>query len=992
MKRVFNYLFIILISLFFVTEVKASGFLVEDFSVKDKSTTMEVDNINIEDNIIDSNIKFNEKDDYVIFEFNVRNDEDNSYSIESITDNNDNDHIDVSYDYSKEEIEPNNVTKVVVTIKYTDKLINTEKQKIDNLKINISFKDIDDDNPNTYDNILIYIGVFIISLMYIIILTKKYKKAKVLFIIPLVILMPIVLYALNKVSIDITFVNIELNSEYETYNINVDENNGNNYNIDVTYGQSVGTLEAPVKNGYNFVKWTDDEGNTVNENTEVTKPITITANYEAINYAITYNLDGGSTNNPASFTIEDEVVLSDAVKDGYTFEGWFDNENFNGDKITKIEEGSTGEKVFYAKWSIIEYNLTYVNNGGSGDANPPTYTVNDEIDLHTLTKEGYDFNGWYDNSTFSGSAISKINTGTTGDMTLYAKFTPKIYTVTYNVDGGSHTNPLTYTIEDEVTLLDAIKVGYSFEGWYANDEFTGDKVTKIELGTMGDKEFYAKYEPIEYTITYNLNDGSFNGTPTTEYTIETDTFDLLIPIKSNYRFMGWYEKSDFTGNTTNKITKGTTGNKVLYAKWEALKEYVDKLLYEVVEDGAIGDSEASLFVDNANGIDFSSTSSITNGNGKYLIGNTYDQLYPTYYYRGAVVDNNVLFAGKCWLILRTTETGGVKLVYNGLPDDGKCTATGTDTFISSKVKYNSSYNKVESIGYTYNGSHTQTGKVFSTLTQGMVLANDVVYEDGKYYLQDTYTVGADFQDNREQYTTHHHYTCLNTSTSCEKVNYIFMGRDNGYYYIILTNGDKVDDIIENKNFNPDTTTNSTIKPTVDNFYANNLTTYNSFIEDTIYCNDRSAYTKGGWDKDTTIYEKVAFGPTARASMTFKPSLSCKNVNDSYTVSTSIGNGVLTYPIGLITADEAVYAGYGWFKSTDSYLNNGHIWWTMSPSVLSANYAYVDVLYSILDNVRPDYISSSAITAGGVRPVISIVYGTKVKNGNGTRENPYVIDE
>ena len=146
--------------------------------------------------------------------------------------------------------------------------------------------------------------------------------------------------------------------------------------------------------------------------------------------------------------------------------------------------------------------------------------------------------------------------------------------------------------------------------------------------------------------------------------------------------------------------------------------------------------------------------------------------------------------------------------------------------------------------------------------------------------------------------------CLNTNTSCEKVNYIFMGRDNGYYYIILTNGDKVDDIIENKNFNPDTTTNSTIKPTVDNFYANNLTTYNSFIEDTIYCNDRSITDLGGWNPNG--------GDTNGKEIKFKndesnQNLICTNETDKFSLSNDLAK--LNYPIGLLTVEELYYAGF-----------------------------------------------------------------------------------
>ncbi len=607
--------------------------------------------------------------------------------------------------------------------------------------------------------------------------------------------------------------------------------------------------------------------------------------------------------------------------------------------------------------------------------------------LPTPSKEGYNFIGWFDDNN---NPISP-DTTVTSDLVINARYSIINYSLTYEKDGGNATNPSSYTIEDEIELEDASKDYYNFLGWYDNEEFTGNPITKIEKGTTGDKKLYAKFELINYSINYNLNDGEFNDEPVQSYTVETETFDILIPEKENYRFTGWYEKEDLSGKTTNYIKQGRTGNIELYAGWKQLKDYSGVPLYEVVGDEALNDAKPSLFVDNDNGMDFSKASSIRNGNGKYMIDSTSDDNFPIYYYRGEVIDNNVIFADKCWLILRTTETGGVKLVYNGVVDKDKCTATGVDTFASSQIKYNSSYNRTESIGYTYSGSHTQTGKNFSTLTVGTILANDVVYEKGSYLLKDTYTVDEEFQDNRDKFTEKHHYTCLNNSSSCEKVYYIFMGRDANYYYITLSNGDTVEDVIENRNFDIATSKNSTVKSNIDAFYSNNLASYNKLIEDTVYCNDRSTYTKGGWDKDTSIYEKAMFSSTARVSVTYQPSLTCKNVNDSYTVSTSIGNGGLSYPIGLITADEAAYAGYGWFLDSKNYLNNGHLWWTMSPSLLSANFAYVDVLYSMIDNVRTDYISSSStLTAGGVRPVISLTNEAIVEGGTGTKNNPYII--
>ena len=103
-------------------------------------------------------------------------------------------------------------------------------------------------------------------------------------------------------------------------------------------------------------------------------------------------------------------------------------------------------------------------------------------------------------------------------------------------------------------------------------------------------------------------------------------------------------------------------------------------------------------------------------------------------------------------------------------------------------------------------------------------------------------------------------------------------------------------------------TNNTIKSTVDNWYSNNLVDYTSYIEDTVYCNDRSISNLGGWEQDGGhTSTSLQFSPYTRKNSK-TPTLTCSRNLDKFTVSSSNGNGALTYPIGLITADEAMYAG------------------------------------------------------------------------------------
>jgi len=129
---------------------------------------------------------------------------------------------------------------------------------------------------------------------------------------------------------------------------------------------------------------------------------------------------------------------------GYEFNGWFDNPGFSGAAITAIPAGSTGNKIFYAKWSIITYSITYTPNGGIPVPPPVTYNVNSPTITMPAFDErcGWKFEGWFDNSGFSGTAITAIPTGSTGNKTLYAKWTntpatPTINMLSYSQPGAS---------------------------------------------------------------------------------------------------------------------------------------------------------------------------------------------------------------------------------------------------------------------------------------------------------------------------------------------------------------------------------------------------------------------------------------------------------------------------------------------------------------------------------------------------------------------------
>lgn len=148
------------------------------------------------------------------------------------------------------------------------------------------------------------------------------------------------------------------------------------------------------------------------------------------------------------------------------------------------------------------------------------------------------------------------------------------YNITYILDGGvnSSKNPDTYTSETETIILeDARRIGYWFEGWYADRDFTSERVTQIEKGSIGNLILFAKWSvdntsPREYTITYVLNGGKNSRYNPTKYTLETGTITLEDASWTGAFFEGWYKDPNFTERVT-EIAEDSRGDITLYAKW-----------------------------------------------------------------------------------------------------------------------------------------------------------------------------------------------------------------------------------------------------------------------------------------------------------------------------------------------------------------------------------------------------------------------------------------
>ena len=190
-------------------------------------------------------------------------------------------------------------------------------------------------------------------------------------------------------------------------------------------------------------------------------------------------------------------------KKGYTFAGWntqpdgkgtFYEENAYVKNLTKKADEVV---TLYAQWKAAQYQITYNLNGGKNNKkNPKTYKITSKtIKLSNPSKKGYVFKGWYCDKKCT-KKVTSIKKGSTGKVTLYAKWAKEKYTITYKLNGGKNNkkNPKIYTITSKMIKLAApTRKGYVFKGWYRDKKCTR-KVTSIKKGSTGKITLYAKWK------------------------------------------------------------------------------------------------------------------------------------------------------------------------------------------------------------------------------------------------------------------------------------------------------------------------------------------------------------------------------------------------------------------------------------------------------------------------------------------------------------------
>ena len=303
-------------------------------------------------------------------------------------------------------------------------------------------------------------------------------------------------------------------------------------------------LTRPDGNTGSYFMWLGSNGKLYAPGASVPADVTeLTVQWTAPTYAVTLNTNGGTINNGnvTEYTYGVGATLpTDVTRTGYTFKGWYYNENLTGSPVTAIGDTETGNKEYWAKWEINQYTVTVKPENGEADI-----TITQDYGTPITapadpTREGYTFIGWDREIPTTMPAE---------DMTVTAQWEINRYTITFDTNGGSEIAPITQDYGTEITAPDnPTRKGYTFKGW---DKEIPETMPAENITVT------AQWEINRYTITFDTAGGSEIAPITQDY--GTNITAPADPTREGYTFKGWDKEIPKTMPAENMTVK---------AQWE----------------------------------------------------------------------------------------------------------------------------------------------------------------------------------------------------------------------------------------------------------------------------------------------------------------------------------------------------------------------------------------------------------------------------------------
>ena len=428
---------------------------------------------------------------------------------------------------------------------------------------------------------------------------------------------------------------------------------------------------TPTKVGHTFDGWFTDSAKTIpHNNALIYQSITLYAKFTPESKTLTFNYNGADGGNrPATITADygTQVDLPEPTRTGYTFEGW-GTETFTTMYPSPYTIPSVNRNM-YAKWSINQYTITFDSNGGSS-VSPITLDFGTSVTKPANPeREGWTFLGWYtDEGTFNNEY--NFTTMPANNVPLYANWQFGVfYEVNYLSNGGTSVSSEfvldgNYAIRPESPT----KNGYSFDYWQTEKNVQWQFETTAITSPL---TLSAKWSPITYSITYNgIGENENHKDNPSSFTIESANISLQNPaIRVGYTFSGWYD-AETGGNKVTAIPNGSTGNKILYARYVVeQQDYTDTLT--VTSMGLTSSYTTYTNVNVGNGtfsgrVMYNSQNSINGGTISKIQTNSNNSPFISYnvkegYYIFSVTVNDVNAGGAG----RTLKIGSVTLATFG---------------------------------------------------------------------------------------------------------------------------------------------------------------------------------------------------------------------------------------------------------------------------------------------------------------------------------------
>ena len=340
----------------------------------------------------------------------------------------------------------------------------------------------------------------------------------------------------------------------------LDKNSGyiQNWNIMFSWGQDTVSFDAwfrAVRGHHSARNWAN-YGAAYSYPVVGFRPVLEVLNADTLGFgglkAVTLDLNGGKlggSSDAIQIIVKNGSAFTAPASDGMTrpdgntgsYFMWLDSDGNSYEPGGSVPADVTELTV---QWTAPTYTVTLHANGGTiADGKDVTgYTYGVGATLPTdVTRTGYTFKGWYDNEGLTGDPVTAIGNTETGNKEYWAKWEANTYTVTLNTNGGTINsgNVTGYTYGVGATLPtadDMTYTGHTFKGWYDNENLTGSPVTAIGGTETGNKEYWAKWEINQYTITVKPENGKADITITQDYGTPITAPTLT---REGYQFNGW---------------------------------------------------------------------------------------------------------------------------------------------------------------------------------------------------------------------------------------------------------------------------------------------------------------------------------------------------------------------------------------------------------------------------------------------------------------------